>query len=208
MIHPETQSSKDKTIIQHFTSMPDRELVSKLQEGDDDAWRYVFLRSVLPVLKKPSIYSIARDWNLSQMEIFAMLFESMIVKNKLRLFEYRCPLIYWLRFYVEEEVFSFFKKNPLPVSDPETESPLNSEDDREINLEDVEEARVCFTKLWKKNPLRAYVHLLRSKNGLSASAIMDLLVISSESNVNKIYERAIKDMKEFREQLRNGGEND
>ena len=58
----------------------------------------------------------------------------------------------------------------------------------------------CFGELWRKSPLKAYVHLLKLRLNLSSRQIKDMLRISSEANVDQLFSRAVKDMRELKVQ--------
>ena len=53
--------------------------------------------------------------------------------------------------------------------------------------------------------MRAYVHLLKVKNGMAARDIKKLLSLSSEDNVYQLHSRAVADMREIRRGMLNGG---
>jgi hypothetical protein len=196
---------ENDTLVEDMSALPDRELANELWAGNDRAWEYVFLRSVIPVLKQPKFFNIMHDRGLSSRDVYAMVYENLVYRKKLALFEFRCPVIFWIRRYVIKEILNYCQKNPWPVSDEEYKLGLNKKAAPEVSREEVELAQECFAKLWRQNPMRAYVHLLKVKNEMSAKDIMSLLNVSSESNVNKIFERAIDDIRTFRQELESGG---
>ncbi len=199
---------KNTALIEEMQDVPEKELVDRLWTEDSKAWEYIYLRSVIPVLKQPKYFHIMHDRNLSSIDIYGMVYEHLIAKKKLALFGFRCPVIYWIRYCVGRLILHYLKKNPWAVSDDDYLLGLNNKPARESSGEDSEVARRCFAKLWRQNPMRAYVHLLKVRNEMSAKDIMSLLDISSESNVNKIYERAMSDMKCFRNEFSCGGKNE
>ena len=81
---------------------------------------------------------------------------------------------------------------------------LNNTGAPESYKEEFSDAEKCFVKLWRTNPMRAYVHLLRIQEKMSSKDIKKLLNISSDQNVNKYFERACEDMRMFRDKLEKG----
>ena len=65
--------------------------------------------------------------------------------------------------------------------------------------EDWEIVQRCFSRLWAENPLRAYVHLLKLRDGMSSAEICSLLNVSSAANVDQMFVRALKDMRKERD---------
>ena len=66
--------------------------------------------------------------------------------------------------------------------------------------EEWELVQKCFGDLWKKNPMRAYVHLLKLRMNLSSTEIKRMLGVSSEANVDQLFSRALKDMQKLKVQ--------
>ncbi len=170
-----------------------------VENGEDTAWKYIFKQAVIPVACRKHFKSMMDDRGIQFHEILSMLYETMVVKKKIRNFRFGCPLIYWMRFYVMKEIRTFCKKNPRPVSDEEISNVLMDRNaSAEEHFSDWEMVQKCFTALWRKNPVRAYVHLLRVRENMSAAQIAEVLGITSGDNVNKIFSRAVADMKELR----------
>ena len=65
--------------------------------------------------------------------------------------------------------------------------------------EDWEIVQRCFSRLWAENPLRAYVHLLKLRDGMSSAEIRSLLNVSSTAHVDQLFARALKDMRKERD---------
>ena len=184
----------------------DRVLVDKLWEGDEIAWRYVLCRTVLPMSREDRYYWILEDRRLSAYDVLGMVFDLLIAQKKLALFRFRCPLFLWIRHYVTKAIYDFCRKNPNPVSDEVLNQVLSDEAAPEPLDEEWKIAQICFRKLWRKNPMRAYVHLLMVKDNMSAKEIVDLLSLSSEGNVYQLHSRAIADMRSIRSEVISGGE--
>ena len=54
----------------------------------------------------------------------------------------------------------------------------------------------CFYELWLEDPERAYIHLLKTRFFLSSAEIKDFLEVSSTANVDQIFSRNIKFLRE------------
>ena len=191
----------DEALIARMENLGDQAVVQLLKDGDDDAWRFVLLRVVAPVLKSPKIGRIAYDRHLSDMDVLGMIFEYLVAKKALDKFEYRCPLVYWMRFWTSKSVMEYCRKNPNPVSDEAYLAVLSDKAAKEYDREGFEIAEACFRRLWKENRLRACVHYLKVFGELSSREVMKLLHLSSEANVNQIFSRACRDMRAYREEL-------
>ena len=50
----------------------------------------------------------------------------------------------------------------------------------------------CFHDLWREDPERAYIHLLKTRFHLSSDEIRDFLDVSSSANVDQIFSRSVK----------------
>lgn len=191
----------DAALVERVDNLGDQAIVQLLKDGNDDAWRYVLLRAVSPVLKSPQIGRIAYDRHLADIDVLGMVFEYLIAKKAIDKFEFRCPLVYWIRFWVSKSVMEYCRKNPNPVSDEAYLAVLSDKAAKGYDREGFEIAEVCFKRLWKENRLRACVHYLKVVGELSSREIMKLLHLSSEANVNQLFSRACKDMRMYRDEL-------
>jgi hypothetical protein len=54
---------------------------------------------------------------------------------------------------------------------------------------------LCFKDLWNADPERAYVMLFKTRFHLSSEEIRDILDISSSANVDQIFSRSVKFMR-------------
>lgn len=196
-----SRGTQDEALVARFDAVDEHEIVQLLKNGDDGAWRYVLLRAVCPVLKSPRIGRIAYDRNLSDIDVLGMVFEYLISKKAIDKFEFRCPLVYWIRFWVSKSVLEYCRKNPNPVSDEAYLAVLSDKAAKEYDREGFEIANACFKRLWKENRLKACVHYLKVFGELSSREIMKLLHLSSEANVNQLFSRACKDMRTYRDEL-------
>lgn len=177
----------------------DKYLAKLLQDGDEMAWQYIFEYVVIPVSKVNKFYWIMHDKKISREDLLGMLFEVMIVKEKLLKFEGRCPLRYWMMYYVKGILLNICKEKKNIALEDDFYVPIDEK--REELFDDWKLAERCFRELWKKNPLQAYVHLLRVKEEMSVEEIQKLLKISSISNVYQLSSRAVSDLKKIQKKI-------
>lgn len=180
--------------MSEFNRDLESEFVAQLRSGDENAWETVYEKTILPVLRSStsggiSYYRIMLDRNLDEMTIYSMLYEDMICKKRLDNYRYGCPVVYWMRSYVMKLILNFCKKNDVPVSE-EAPQEFSIDENRRDEWELVEH---CFSELWRRNPMRAYIYLLRRYEDLPSKAISELLQLSS-SNVDQYFTRANQDM--------------
>ena len=168
--------------------------VAQLRSGDESAWETVYTKTVLPVLRSStpggvSYWQIMQDRNLDAMTLHGMLCEDMLFKKRLDNYKFGCPVIYWMRRYVAKLILEYCRKNDNPVSD-ESLPEVSIYESRREEWELVEE---CFAELWRRNPMRAYVYLLKRYDDLPSKTISSLLSINS-GNVDQYFLRANNDM--------------
>ena len=198
----ETDIEAETTFIRKMDAVDMHDMVSLLKDGNDDAWRYVLLRAVVPVLRRPMLAKIKSDRHLSDLDVLGMLFEQLIQKKDIDNYACKCPVIYWIRPYVFKVVMEYCKKNDAPVSDEDFLNVLKDEATPIPNTEMFEEARMCFNRLWKEDQLKARVHYLKTVSEMSSRDIMRVLHLSSEANVNQLFSRACRLMRSYRDELR------
>ena len=189
----------DNEKIKNIDELSDRELVQRLKNGDNDAWVYVLIKAILPVVagctKNGIPYkSILKDKFLDTRDVYSDLFMEMIYRRKLDLYYYGCPLIKWMRIYVKNIILGYCKKIPSHVSDECLKYvSISKTAIREI----AEVSEFSFAELWRESPMRAYVFLLKSQESYSSEEIKDCLGLTSSNNVDQYYRRAKQDLKNF-----------
>ena len=183
----------------------DRALVKKLWECDSEAWEYIYTKAVIPVTSGETIYRMLQDFQLSRLDVLGMVYDIMICQKKLARYSESGVFLKWLSPWIIGIICKYCKKNARAVSNdkPPKRLPID-EGTPEPFREDLEVAQKCFSKLWRKNPMRAYVHLLWVKNGLSVNEIMQILGVSSVDNVYKMHSRAVQEMRELRSTYEKG----
>ena len=94
----------------------------------------------------------------------------------------------------------FEEKVSLCLSDWRGRDALPTEDPAVRRREQWELVQKCFADLYRKNPMRAYVHWLKLRMNLSSTEIKSMLGMSSEANVDQTFSRAVKDMRNLKVQ--------
>ena len=195
----------------------------KLQ--DAEAWKLAWERAVLPEAEGFRSGRKAREWGITPEEMMSLLYVEMVGARKLDLYRDDGGSLWgWLRTYVrgyihrarpdarltsiegtgesdeEGESRSFEEKISMQVSDSRGRDALPDEDPAVRRREEWELVQKCFADLYRKNPMRAYVHLLKLRMNLSSTEIKSMLGMSSEANVDQTFSRALKDMQKFKVQ--------
>ena len=195
----------------------------KLQ--DADAWRLAWERAVLPEAEGFRSGAKARDWGVSAEELMSLLYLEMVGGGKLALYRDDGGSLWgWMRTYVrgyihrarpdarftslegaaeageEGDGRGFEEKFSKALSDARGTDALSTEDPAVRRREEWELVQKCFADLYRKNPMRAYVHWLRLRMNLSSTDIKGMLGMSSEANVDQTFSRAVKDMRKLKVQ--------
>ena len=182
-------------------AMADHELFQLLLGQDADAWRQVWERVVLAECAVHRNAALVAKWGIAPEELMSVLYAEMIGGGKLvRYRDDGGSIIGWLRKYVRGYIYRSNPENPhIELSDSLPDAAVASEGDVTENREDWEIVQRCFSRLWAENPLRAYVHLLKLRDGMSSAEIRSLLNVSSAAHVDQLFARALKDMRKERE---------
>lgn len=195
----------------------------KLQ--DADAWRLAWERAVLPEAEGFRSGAKARDWGVSAEELMSLLYLEMVGGGKLALYRDDGGSLWgWMRTYVRGYIHrarpdarltslegaaeageegggrGFEEKFSKALSDARGTDALSTEDPAVRRREEWELVQKCFADLYRKNPMRAYVHWLRLRMNLSSTDIKCMLGMSSEANVDQTFSRAVKDMRNLKVQ--------
>ena len=176
-----------------------------LFSGGDDKWIEIFEKVVKPVCKSCTKNGVAyagimKSRDIDDKTLFGMLYEEMVYKKKLKSFEGRCPLIYWMRMCAKGLILNYCKKYDNPVSEPVEKPFLVDEDIDKDNTDIWEVVEKSFSKLWRSNPMKAYVYLLKKYHNLPSKQIAVMLGLT-DSNVDKIFQRAKEDMDDFLQEM-------
>ena len=181
--------------------LSDHELFLALKSQDADAWRYVWEKVVLAECKVRNNAEMISKWGVAPEEVMSVLYSEMIGHGKIS--GYRDDggnLVGWLKKYARGYIYRSNPENPhIELSDSLPDTAVNSERDAAENNEEWEIVQRCFSRLWAENPLRAYVHLLKLRDGMSSANIRSLLNVRSAAHVDQLFARALKDMRKERD---------
>lgn len=204
-----------------YDILTNMEMVELLKQEDQGAWTYV-LEKVVDQEKRSVANSRKRtDWGITIESLLGQLYEEMVGQKKLDMYEGRGSLIGWLRMYLRGYLNRQNPENGRFVS--LDAQPLESEDESAISLEEkisfqqsemhsrnayVDEdlhvlkheqweiVQKCFKNLWQGNTIQAYVMLLKLRFHMSSLEIKERLGLTSAANVDQMFSRAVKKMKE------------
>ena len=194
-----------------FDLEKERAFLQRLKDEDKEAWSIIFKKSVCAVLAGTtkngfSYRQIVRDRGLNDISVYGMLYNYMVGRGKLdnylsnKSVQKHSPIIYWMRYHVKMLILDHCKKNESPVSDEIIDNPVSENQDEKLltdgSRENWQSVETCFSKMWKENPMSAYVYLLKRYDMLRSKEIGTMLGITPE-NVDTIFHRADKNMKQM-----------
>jgi len=206
-----------------LASAPDGVVWEYLKLQDAAAWRLVWERAVLPEARSLRSAEMVRAWGIPPEELMSLLYTEMIGARKIELYRNDGGSLWgWLRQYVrgyirranpaharevsldapsadaEDDAPALVEKISKEVSDARGRDALPDEDLAVRRREEWALVQKCFGDLWRRNPMRAYVHLLKLRMNLSSAEIQSMLGMSSAANVDQTFARALKDMRKLR----------
>lgn len=197
-----------------------------LKSQDADAWRLAWERAVLPEAESFRSGRKAREWGISAEELMSLLYVEMVGARKLELYRDDGGSLWgWMRTYVRGYIHHAKPDERMTSIEGATEAGREQSGDEGRSYEeklskravearghDVEPdenpeirrreewelVQKCFAELFRKNPMRAYVHFLRLRQNLSSIEIQSMLGMTSAANVDQTFARAIRDLREFK----------
>ncbi len=175
--------------------MTDKEWYKLVKVGADEGWKLVWEKVVEPESRSLRSAELMRRYSLDVGDLMGMLYDEMIGKGKINLYRGEGSFQGWLKKYVRGYVLNGEPNKHGEVAINEShDSPV---DDKWVIRKDVWlTTHYCFHDLWQEDPCRAYVHLLKTRFMLSSDEVRDFLEISSSANVDQIFSRAVKFMRE------------
>ena len=186
--------------------MTDSEWHSLIRDEKDEGWKLVWERVVEPESKSMRSAEMMRRYSLTAGDLMGMLYDEMIGRGKINLYRGDGSLEGWLRRYVRGFILN---ANPNPHGEISIEGAHPDAEDGRTIMEipaDDRMARIrgevwgmthwCFRKLWNEDPERCYIHVLKTRFFLSSEEIRDFLDVSSAANVDQIFSRSVKFMRE------------
>lgn len=192
--------------------MTDHEWFLLAKDGADAGWRRIWT----DVIEKEAANSVSaglmKKYSVTPGDLMGMLYEEMIGRGKISLYRDDGGSFQgWLRKYVRGFIRT---SDPAPhgeisidAADSGDGSGGGSGQRREgieipvhdrgaVRNETWNMTHLCFKDLWNSGPLRAYVMLLKTRFHLSSVEIAEMLGVSSAANVDQIFSRAVKFMRQ------------
>ncbi len=196
--------------------MTDHEWYELVKAGLDAGWERVWREVVEPESRSLRSAEMMKRFSLTAGDLMGMLYNDMIGNRKIDLYRDDGGSFQgWLRTYVRGYVL---KADPNKHGEISIEGAYSDDDggpeamvlpDRDIGVDRSEVWRIthlCFRELWNKDPEWAYVMMLKTRFFLSSAEIKDFLDVSSAANVDQIFSRSVKFMRNaWVENERTGG---
>ncbi len=185
--------------------MTDAEWLELIKAGEDAGWKRVWERVIAPEAKSLRSAEMMKRYSLTDGDLMGMLYDEMIGRKKIELYRGEGSLEGWLKRYVRGYVLNanpnrhgeISLEGAHPDAEGEGEALAIPADDRSVLRQEAWRFTLwIFRKLWNEDPERCYVHLLKTRFFLSSEEIRDFLDISSAANVDQIFSRSVKFMRE------------
>ena len=186
--------------------MTDAEWHGLVKAGEDAGWERVWLKVVEPESKSMRSAELMKKYSITAGDLMGMLYEDMIGRNKIGLYRGEGSFEGWLRKYVRGYILA---ANPAKHGEISLDAGRGDSGEetstidipvppgRQIAHNEVWDMTMkCFSSLWNEDPERAYIHLLKTQFHLSSAEIKEMLDVSSVANVDKIFSRNIKFMRQ------------
>lgn len=185
--------------------MTDKEWYVLVKDGQDEGWKLVWEKVVEPESTSLRSAEMMKRYSLTAGDLMGMLFNEMIGRKKIELFRGEGSFAGWLKRYVRGYVLNADPNQHGEISIENAHA--DSEDgpagmeipvtDGKVVSKDVWIAtHYCFHDLWQQDPERAFVHLLKTRFHLSSEETKDFLDVSSVGNVDQIFSRNVKFMRQ------------
>jgi len=186
--------------------MTDREWCERIKEGGDAGWELIWHKVVVPEAKSLRSAELMKRYSLTEGDLMGMLYEEMIGRGKIDLYRSEGSLQGWLRKYVRGFITA---ADPAKHGEISLENANPNAEDGAAGMEIPVPAgqgiahnevwamtHLCFRDLWNEDPERAYVHILKTRFHLTSEEVRDFLEISSVANVDQIFSRNVKFMRQ------------
>ena len=186
--------------------MTDLEWRDLVKEGKDEGWKLVWERVVEPESRSMRSSELMRRYSLDVGDLMGMLYDEMIGRRKIDLYRGEGSFEGWLRRYVRGFILN---ADPNPHGEISIEGAHPDAEDGRTVMDIPSDDRMsrirgevwsmthwCLRKLWNEDPERCYIHVLKTRFFLSSEEIRDFLDVSSAANVDQIFSRSVKFMRE------------
>ena len=186
--------------------MTDHEWYELVKAGEDAGWKLVWEKVVEPESTSQRSAELMKRYSITAGDLMGMLYEDMLGRRKIDLYrDDGGSLQGWLRTYVRGYILGADPNRHGEMSiegayqgeDGESEELSLPKHDHEVVRREVWQMTLwCFRELWNEDPERCYIHLLKTRFFLSSEEVRDFLDVSSAANVDQIFSRSIKFMRQ------------
>ena len=186
--------------------MTDHEWYELVKAGEDAGWKLVWEKVVEPESTSQRSAELMKRYSITAGDLMGMLYEDMLGRRKIDLYrDDGGSLQGWLRTYVRGYILGADPNRHGEMSiegayqgeDGESDALSLPKHDHEVVRREVWQMTLwCFRELWNEDPERCYIHLLKTRFFLSSEEVRDFLDVSSSANVDQIFSRSIKFMRQ------------
>lgn len=185
--------------------MSDAAWLALVREGRDEGWKRIWKRVVEPESRSLRSAEMMDRYSLTAGDLMGLLYQDMIGRKKIDLFRGEGSFEGWLKRYVRGYVLNADPNKHGEISidgaatadaDGPVGMDLPSHDNQVIAKDVWIMTHWCFHDLWQQDPERAYIHLLKTRFHLTSEEVRDFLEVSSVGNVDQIFSRAVKFMRQ------------
>lgn len=186
--------------------MTDHEWYELVKAGEDAGWKLVWEKVVEPESTSQRSAELMKRYSITAGDLMGMLYEDMLGRRKIDLYrDDGGSLQGWIRTYVRGYILGADPNRHGEISiegayqgeDGESEALSLPKHDHEVVRREVWQMTLwCFRELWNEDPERCYIHLLKTRFFLSSEEVRDFLDVSSAANVDQIFSRSIKFMRQ------------
>ena len=186
--------------------MTDHEWYELVKAGEDAGWKLVWEKVVEPESSSQRSAELMNRYSITAGDLMGMPHEDMLGRRKIDLYRDDAGSFQgWLKTYVRGYILG---ADPNKHGEISIESAYQSEGgeseamsipkhDHEVIRREVWQMTLwCFRELWNEDPERCYIHLLKTRFFLTSEEVRDFLDVSSAANVDQIFSRSIKFMRQ------------
>lgn len=186
--------------------MTDHEWYELVKAGEDAGWKLVWEKVVEPETSSQRSAELMNRYSITAGDLMGMLYEDMLGRRKIDLYRDDGGSFQgWLRTYVRGYILGADPNKHGEISiegayqseGGESEAMSIPKHDHEVIRREVWQMTLwCFRELWNEDPERCYIHLLKTRFFLTSEEVRDFLDVSSAANVDQIFSRSIKFMRQ------------
>ena len=186
--------------------MTDHEWYELVKAGEDAGWKLVWEKVVEPESSSQRSAELMNRYSITAGDLMGMLYEDMLGRRKIDLYRDNGGSFQgWLRTYVRGYILGADPNKHGEISiegayqseGGESEAMSIPKHDHEVIRREVWQMTLwCFRELWNEDPERCYIHLLKTRFFLTSEEVRDFLDVSSAANVDQIFSRSIKFMRQ------------